>query len=155
MTTRVVNRIVLVAAVAAASGAVGCSGGEPKEGVPLARAAASDSARMMASAHALIGPAALATLDTGNALYRKKDYAGALAKYREAAGLAPQHTAPIFGIYMVAKEQKNTALADSALAEIRKRSGPLSGGPHGMSDSALKALHDSLNAKGMPAIKGD
>ncbi|MEA3248068.1 MAG: hypothetical protein U9Q74_18115 [Gemmatimonadota bacterium] len=118
---------------------------------PLAQATNAVSAQEQNAAHSLIGPAALATLDTGNVLFRKKDYTGALAKYRTAGELAPQHAAPIFGIYMVAKAMSNTKLADSALAEIRKRNGPMPEAAHGMSDSALKALHKQL---GGPGTKG-
>ncbi|HVZ47836.1 MAG TPA: hypothetical protein VG916_03560 [Gemmatimonadaceae bacterium] len=139
-----------VALVAAAA----CSHGDSGPRTPLGKAASVPASNTAGAAHALIGPAALATLDTGNALFRKKDYAGALAKYRAAADLAPQHAAPLFGIYMVAKEQKNTALADSALAEIRKRNGPLAGAPHEMSDSALKALHESMGLKAGKGAKG-
>jgi hypothetical protein len=141
------------AAVLALVAATACSRDDGGPHIPLAKAA-TPPASQEAAAHALIGPAALAMLDTGNALYRKKDYASALARYRAAAELAPQHAAPLFGIYMVAKEQKNTALADSALAEIRKRNGPLTGAPHGMSDSAIKALHDSMSRAAGKGAKG-
>ena len=96
--------------------------------------------------HSLIGPAARAALDTGNTLFRKKDYPGALAAYRRAGDLAPQHAAPIFGIYMIAKATNNTKLADSTLAEIRKRNGPLPETQHGFSDSAITDLHKKLGA---------
>ncbi|CAN5488451.1 hypothetical protein BH09GEM1_BH09GEM1_10730 [soil metagenome] len=72
---------------------------------------ATDSAQpVAAAAHAIIGPRANAALDTGNALYRKKQYAAALIHYREAAELAPQHAAPFFGIYMVARATGNAGM---------------------------------------------
>jgi hypothetical protein len=141
-------RLALFASLAAAAAA--CSRDDGPR-TPLAQAASAASVQEQNAAHSLIGPAALATLDTGNALFRKKDYAGALARYRAAGELAPQHAAPIFGIYMVAKAINDTKLADSALAEIRKRNGPLPEAGHGMSDSALKALHKQL---GSPGAKG-
>jgi hypothetical protein len=113
--------------------AVACSHDEPP-GTPLGAPQSTSAAQ--AAAHALIGPAALAVLDTGNAYFKKKDYPNALAKYRAAADLAPQHSAPVFGIYMVAKATSNATLADSALAEIRKRNGPLPEGTHATSDTA-------------------
>jgi hypothetical protein len=131
--------------------AVACGkGGAPK--VSLSDATTADSVHRMESAHALLGPAAKAQLDTGNTLYRARDYAGALTRYRTAADLAPQHAAPLFGIYMVAHATGNTSLADSALAEIRKRNGPMTDAPHTFSDSALREMHKRLGAQ-MPSPK--
>jgi hypothetical protein len=49
---------------------------------------------------------------------------------------------------MVARATNNNALADSAMAGIRARNGPLpamgAGTPHSMSDSSLKALHAKM-----------
>lgn len=136
-----------LALVAAALFATGCGSSAPK--IPLALAATDSNAREMESAHALLGPAAQAALDSGNALFRQKAYQPALAKYRRASELAPQHAAPLFGIYMVARATNDAALADSAMAGIRARNGNLppvgEGTPHaGMSDSALKAMHAKL-----------
>ncbi len=106
-----------------ATAMLACSSGSEAPKVPLGeRAVAVDSARPVApAAHAIIGPRAKAELDTGNALYRKKQYAEALVHYREASTLAPQHAAPFFGMYMVARATNNAVLADSALAAIRVR----------------------------------
>lgn len=112
--------------------------------VPLARSGIADSARAEQQAHALLGPGAKAALDSGNVLFRKKAYEQALAQYQAAAALAPQHAAPLFGIYMVARATNNTAMADSALAEIRRRNGPMPAAPHMLPDSALRRMHDSL-----------
>ena len=106
----------------------GCSRSDEPQKVPLGHIA--DSARARQEAHALLGPAAKAALDSGNVLFRRKDYAGALARYRAAAELAPQHSAPLFGIYMVARATNNKAMADSALDGIRRRNGPMPAGPH-------------------------
>ena len=142
MTRSFSRRQLVLPAVAFLVIACGGGGGAPK--VPLALAASDSEAKMVEAAHALLGPEAKAALDTGNTLYRKKDYANALTAYRHASDLAPQHTAPFFGIYMVAGATNNKLLADSALAAIRARNGPLptteSGAPHSMSDSALKEL---------------
>ncbi len=129
--------------------AAACKGGAAPK-VPLAAAAATDStAQLVASAHALIGPEAKAALDSGNALYRRQQYAQALVEYRLASDRAPQHAAPLFGIYMVARATNNLALADSAMVGIRMRNGPLpaasvSSPPHSMSDSALKLLRAKM-----------
>lgn len=125
--------------------AVACTTRDEPPKVPLGRAA--DSARVEQQAHALLGPAAKAALDSGNVLFRKKNYEGALAEYRAASALAPQHAAPLFGIYMVARATDNRAMADSALAQIRLRSGPLPGAAHSFSDSALRRMHDSLRRR--------
>jgi hypothetical protein len=129
--------------------ACGGGGGAPK--VPLAQVATDSSARAMEAAHALIGPEAKAALDSGNVLYRHKAYAEALAQYRLASDRAPQHSAPLFGIYMVARATNNPVLADSAIAGIRSRNGALpdvpagmGGAPHSMSDSALKQLRAQM-----------
>ena len=116
--------------------------------VPLGQVAPVDSAATVAvGAHAIIGPRAKAALDTGNALYRKKQYEGALAHYREASELAPQHAAPFFGIYMVARATGNTVLADSALAAIRVRNGPLPAAPRSLNDSVLGRMHELARKK--------
>ena len=116
-------------AVLTAVGAAACS--VKKEVVPLAQAAITDSVRAVEAAHALLGPAAKAALDRGNAHFRKHEYAAALVEYRAASALAPQHAAPLYGISMVARATNDTALDDSALKEIRLRSGPLVGPAHG------------------------
>ena len=63
--------------------------------------------------------AAMNALEAGNAAYRAKQFDVALARYREAAVAAPAHAAPWFGVYMVANEMKNTALADSAMGNVK------------------------------------
>ena len=127
--------------------AAACGRGDGASKVSLA--AKDSSERAMQEAHSLLGPDAKAALDSGNALFRKKAYPEALAQYRLASDRAPQHSAPLFGIYMVARATNNGALADSALAGIRQRNGPLpttqGGAPHGtMTDSALKQGHAGL-----------
>jgi hypothetical protein len=127
--------------------AVACGGSNAPK-VPLTSAGATASAPAIEAAHALIGPAAQAALDSGNVLFRRKAYAEALVKYRAASELAPQHSAPLFGIYMVAGAMGNKVLADSALAGIRVRNGPLPamqpGSSHAMADSALNAHKEQM-----------
>jgi hypothetical protein len=134
------------AVILAVLGAVlACGRGNDAPQVPLAQAA-EDSVRQVEAAHAILGPGAKAALDSGNVLYRARKYPAALAEYRVAADLAPQHPAPLFGVYMVAQATGNTGLADSAMAEIKKRSGPTAAAPHAFTDSALRDLHKKVGA---------
>lgn len=145
MTRSHTRRLIGLATIALVSGACGGGGGAPK--VPLALAAKDSNPQATEAAHDLLGPIAKADLDSGNAFFRKKDYVRALSMYRAAAEAAPQHSAPLFGIQMVGQATNNKRLADSAIAEIRKRNGPLegpSGAPHSMSDSALKVLREQM-----------
>lgn len=128
-------------------GVIVACGGSDAPKLPLAQGPATDSARAVESAHGLIGPAARAALDSGNASYRKKAYAEALGHYREASSLAPQHPAPFFGIYMVGRATNDRAMADSALADIRLRNGPLTPVPHSVSDSAVTRMHEMIRSK--------
>src|ERR1039457_3564466 len=106
--------------------ALACDSGNSAPKVPLAQAAIDSSPKAVEAAHALLGPEAKAALDSGNVMMykakadsgnaakRNEDYARALADYRRASELAPQHSAPLFGIQMVAAATNNKALADSA-----------------------------------------
>jgi tetratricopeptide (TPR) repeat protein len=131
---------ILIAAVLLA-----CTAKDEPPRVPLGRVADSSVARQQA--HALLGPAAKAALDSGNVLFRKKAYDEALAEYRAAAALAPQHSAPLFGMYMVARATNNKAMAASALDGIRRRNGPMPAGPHALPDTALRRMHEALRKK--------
>jgi hypothetical protein len=134
-------RLIFFAAVAAS----GCTSRRDAPKVPLATAAVADSARAVAEAHALIGPAARAALDRGNSLFRKKAYDAALAEYRAAAALAPQHAAPLYGIYMIARATNNSAMADSALSGIKARNAVMA--PHAFDDSTLKRVHAKVPSR--------
>ena len=133
---------ILTAGIAAA-----CAGGSDAPKVPLGQRAVSDSAPAVAAAHSLLGSAAKAALDSGNAFFRKKAYDAALAKYREASELAPQHAAPLFGIYMVARAMNNSVMADSALAGIRLRNGPVPATAHSFKDTVLQRAHVNTKTK--------
>jgi len=141
----------VVAATLATCLAAACTARDEAPAVPLGHAGSADAFRAEAAAHGLLGPAAKAALDSGNVLFRQSAYTAALAEYQRAAALAPQHAAPLFGIYMVARATNNRVMADSALAAMRLRSGPMPAGPHVFSDSALRRMHDSLARRHEPA----
>jgi tetratricopeptide (TPR) repeat protein len=82
----------------------------------------------------------MAALNAGNEAIRRKDYAAAQAQFEKARALDPQNAAPWFGIYMAAQARKDSAAADAALVEIRKRS-PAS---PAASPSAAPAMAGSL-----------
>ena len=80
------------------------------------------SGRVAASgSRATLPPLAAAALDSANVAFRANEFDSALTAYRAAAAAAPMHAAPLYGIYMVAKQTGNKALADSALAAVRVR----------------------------------
>ncbi|MHB1861584.1 MAG: hypothetical protein ACYCVL_01325 [Gemmatimonadaceae bacterium] len=108
---------------------------QPKTPIAQMTAGAADST---ANPHDAMSPAARAALDSGNTAYRAGKYADALKNYRSASEQAPLNAAPFFGIYMVAEKMGNKKLADSAGAEIRRRS---NGTTQMLSDSALQSLH--------------
>lgn len=125
-----------------------CGGDVPKVPLSQAQPAVGGNPKDVEAAHALLGPEAKAALDSGNVLFRRKAFTPALAEYRRSADLAPQHTAPLFGIYMVGRATNNPLLADSAMAGIRARNGTMpttpTGAPHSMTDSALKDLRSKM-----------
>ena len=84
-----------------------------------------------------LGPAARAALDSGNASYRLKNYSDALRHYRAAALSAPEQAAPWFGIYMIAQATGDKSLADSATAEVRRRTVDSAA----VTDSTLRNTH--------------
>jgi len=130
-----------------ALGAMACGGAKPAdEGkVPLDAAPAGQPAAAAAGTAATATPVptmkgeAKVALDSGNAAYRRKDYAAALVLFEKSQKLAPDDAAPWFGIYMVAQARKDNRAADAALAEIQKRSEQV---PAPMLDSAaMKRAH--------------
>ncbi len=127
--------------------AMGCSRSSDAPKVPLGQKTAGDSVRAMAAAHGIIGPQAKAALDSGNAFYRRKAYTEALASYRSASAMAPQHAAPFFGIYMVARAMGDTAMAERALADIRMRNGEPPPVSHSLNDSVLRRMHELAKPK--------
>jgi len=81
------------------------------------------------------GPALTAAgqayVDSGNTAFRVKDFKGALAFYKKATESDPSHAAPWFGTYMVGQAMSDKALADSALAEVKKRAPQMEAHPGG------------------------
>ncbi len=145
--TRSIARRLSALTLAACAVTSACYSDDAAPKVPLAQAATTDSAKLVAEAHSLLGDKARAALDSGNVLFRKKHYAPALVLYRTAADLAPQHAAPLLGVYMVARATNNAAMADSALVEIKKRNGPLPSATHDLNAPALEELHQKVDMK--------
>lgn len=127
----------IVAALAAAA----CTGSEGKR-QPLGSAPGTGNAAGVSSQTAL-SPEARAALDSGNALYRAKNFQGALTQYRLAAKLAPEHAATYYGIYMVAGQLHDQKLADSAMALVNAHAG--NAAPM-FNDSLMKKAHTEAQA---------
>ncbi len=64
---------------------------------------------------AQLAPELVAALDSGSNAYRAGDMDAALAQYRAASELDPDHAAGWFGIYMVEHRRGNTEAATTAL----------------------------------------
>ncbi|MEJ2539228.1 MAG: tetratricopeptide repeat protein [Gemmatimonadota bacterium] len=64
---------------------------------------------------------AMAQVDSGNVAYREGEYQAALAHYMRVTEMAPDNATGWFGLYMAHEALGNTAAADSAIAEARKR----------------------------------
>ena len=84
-----------------------------------------------ANAGTALSPAGQALVDSGNTAFRVKDFKGALAYYKKATESDPTHAAPWFGAYMVGQATSDKALADSALAEVKKRAPQMEAHPGG------------------------
>lgn len=104
------------------AGAFACTkSGESASNVPPAQQRADGAPAAQEATTPALSAAAQVALDSGNALFRKTDYAAALVQYRLAAKESPETAAPFFGIYMAALKLKDRALADSAFAAMRER----------------------------------
>lgn len=88
--------------------------------------------------------AVIAALDSGNNAMRIDDYTRAVAQYRAAIAGAPTHAAPWFGLYMAAKEMQDSALADSALSQVRALT----------NDVAVLPAHEEVADVAMPSHSG-
>ncbi len=104
---------------------------------PAETAPAATTAAPAQRATPALPPTTRAALDAGNTEFRAKQYAAALGHYRLAALSSPGEAAPFYGIYMAAQALNNRPLADSAVAEIRGRTG----GTGPFNDTSLRALH--------------
>jgi hypothetical protein len=131
--------LVAVAAVAAGAAWAGRAGSgaapppAPAPGRPVRPAAPSAGG---------LPPEARAALDGGNAAFRAGQFEAALGHYRAAALRAPGHAAPWYGVHMAAQKLGRPALADSAMAAIRARTGD----PARWDDSAVRRAHDGARA---------
>jgi hypothetical protein len=76
-------------------------------------------------------------LDSGNTLFRAKDYRAALAQYSRASDLAPAELAPLLGIMMVADVTNDAKLKGETLPRIRKLD-------PGAADSAVVMPHSKI-----------
>jgi hypothetical protein len=85
-----------------------------------------------------------AALDSGNSAMRIDDYASAVRLYRVAITGAPDHAAPWFGLYMAAKELKDSTLADSAMQQVRRLT----------NDAAVLPAHGEVAKVAMPSHTG-
>jgi len=103
----------LAATLVAALLSAGCGRSQPpgRDAAQAPAATASGAPRMELGAGV--------QLDSGNSSYRAKDYAGALAHYRNAAGRDPSLVAAWFGIYMAQTAMGNTVGADSAMQKVQ------------------------------------
>ena len=80
---------------------------------------------------------ARALLDAGNAAFRAGRDEEALGHYRAATRQAPGDAAPWYGVHMAAQRLGRRALADSAMAAIRARTGD----PAAFDAEAMRRAH--------------
>lgn len=120
-------------------------GGSDAPKTPLGAARPTDAVEGMAGYTA----EARHALDSGNNLFRLKDYGAALAQYRRSSELAPAELAPLLGIMMVSDATSNAKLREETLPRIRRLD-------PGAADSAVVMPHSKIiNAhpgSGHPAI---
>jgi hypothetical protein len=110
-----VARYTVLASVVLASASLACSRAAEPPKVPLAQATVASADTGVRDA---LPPAARVALDSGNLEFRAGRYDAALVQYRRAANVLPEDSAPLYGIYMVAKKVGNAPLADSVSAKI-------------------------------------
>ncbi|MFN8574839.1 MAG: tetratricopeptide repeat protein [Gemmatimonadaceae bacterium] len=127
---------------------VACNKGEAPKTTSLSQGGAATPGGQLPSGHPDIAanpnpiPAASKVfLDSGNVAYRAKQFDAARKYYEKAAALAPDHGAPWFGIYMVGEATMNKKLADSALAEVKKRTPQDGSAMPGKVDSTMLNPH--------------
>jgi hypothetical protein len=80
-------------------------------------------------------------LDSGNILFRAKAFDLALAQYRRSSELAPNESAPLLGILMVADVTKNAKLSDSTLARMRVLNPGVTDSSEAMSQKDIRDIH--------------
>src|SRR5512141_776763 len=153
MSSRTISRPVLC--FAAAVTISGCGGSkEPK--IPLNQAQARTVDTGGTVAQGAMAPEAQAALDSGNRLYRAKDYDRALEQYRRSAQLAPSESAPLVGILMVADVTKNSRLADSTLARMKALTPATPDSGAAMTEAEILRIHSgATKAPAPPGAKKD
>jgi Flp pilus assembly protein TadD len=70
-------------------------------------------------------------VDSGNVLYRARDYAGARAQFREAVRLGPDVPVAWFGLQIAEHALGNKAAADSAMSRAEALGARAAGHPAG------------------------
>jgi hypothetical protein len=89
-------------------------------------------------------------LDSGNLLFRGKNYDGALKLYSRAADLAPAELAPLLGIMMVSDITNDSNLGKTTLARIRKLDPGYADSTAMMSHAKIMKAHPPLKTAGPP-----
>jgi hypothetical protein len=128
--------------VAACTALLAC-GTESGEKIPLGQPSSAPS-----SAVAAAQPIPKSALDSANLAFRAKRYDDALVAYRRSAAQTPDLAAPWYGVYMVAKATQNAALADSAMAEVKKRTSE----PGLLSEGTGRAHADTVSRRPHPTV---
>lgn len=78
-----------------------------------------DSVESSAAVRAALPPELLAQIDSGNAAYRRGDFAAAVESFDAVTAAAPDDPTGWFGLYMAHQSLGNAAAADSAIAIAR------------------------------------
>jgi hypothetical protein len=100
-----------------------------------------------------MGGEAKAALDSGNLLFRAKDFDRALAQYRRSARLAPTELAPLLGILMVTDVTKNAKLADSTLLRLHELNPRAADSSASMSHADILKAHSRARKAPPPPAK--
>jgi hypothetical protein len=122
----------------------GCGGKSEPPKIPLSQAQSSTTSTSGSASVGAMPPGAQMALDSGNKLYRAKAYDQALAQYRRSAELAPNESAPLVGIFMVADVTKNKKLADSTLARMNALNPDAAATAAGMSQDEIRDIHSGM-----------
>jgi hypothetical protein len=122
----------------------GCGGKSEVPKIPLSQAQPGTTNTSDSVSPGAMPPGAQMALDSGNMLYRAKAYDQALAQYRRSAELAPNESAPLVGIFMVADVTKNKKLADSTLARMNALNPEAAATAAGMSQAEIRDIHSGM-----------
>ena len=138
---------------AAAAVTMWACGGSDAPKMPLGHPNVGGNGRSGAETPGAMGGEAKTALDSGNMLFRAKDYGRALAQYRRSAGLAPAELAPLLGILMVTDVTKNAKLADSTLARIRELNPAAADSSAAMTHAEILEAHSRARKAPPPPAK--